>query len=653
MSDVLAELSAAGVAVWLDDLSRERLATGNLAALIQRPARRRRDHQPDDLRQGAGRRATPTTSRSATSRCAGSTSRRRSGRSPRYDVRWACDVLRPAYDASDGRRRPGVDRGRPAARPRHRTRRSPRPRRCGGWSTGPTCSSRSRRPRGPAGDHRDPRRGHQRQRHADLLPRPLRRGDGRLPGRAGAGEGGRHDLSEIASVASFFVSRVDTEVDKRLDKIGTRRGQGAARQGGDRQRPARLPALRAGSSPRTAGRRWPAAGAKPQRPLWASTGVKDPAYPTPCTSWSWSPRARSTPCRRRRSTRSPTTAKLQGDTVTRQLRARPRPSLDALAASASTTTTSCRPSRTRAWRSSTTRGRSLLDTVDSAAEGGREVSAAGTASSLDGSADAAARPCAAEAVGRRQGRQRGCSRPGPDAVGPGRRAPRRRSGSAGSTLPVAPGSCSPSSARCGPSWRRRRRPRRARRHGRLVAGARGDHPDRRRRPRRPRHHRPRPGPGRAGRPLDRTVVVVSSKSGATVETDSHRRAYAGASPTPASTPRPAGIRRRHRPGLAAGDDSAANAGYRDVFLADPNVGGRYCALTAFGLVPTGLAGVDVGRAARPGRRGWPRRSAGAEDNPGLALGAALGAAHAAGRDKVVLVDDGTGITGLGATGPSS
>ena len=55
-----------------------------------------------------------------------------------------------------------------------------------------------------------------------------------------------HDLSTIGSVASFFVSRVDTEVDKRLDKIGTDGGAGAARQGRHRQRPAGLPALREG-----------------------------------------------------------------------------------------------------------------------------------------------------------------------------------------------------------------------------------------------------------------------------------------------------------------------------------------------------------------------------------------------------------------------
>ncbi len=54
-----------------------------------------------------------------------------------------------------------------------------------------------------------------------------------------------HDISTIASVASFFVSRVDTEVDKRLNAIGTPRGPGAQGQGGHRQRAARLRAVRA------------------------------------------------------------------------------------------------------------------------------------------------------------------------------------------------------------------------------------------------------------------------------------------------------------------------------------------------------------------------------------------------------------------------
>jgi transaldolase len=79
-------------------------------------------------------------------------------------------------------------------------------------------------------------------------------------------------------VASFFVSRVDTEVDKRLDKLGT--PEATALRGKAAIANARLAFQRyerAFSTPR-----WQAlaaAGARPQRPLWASTGVKDPAYP--------------------------------------------------------------------------------------------------------------------------------------------------------------------------------------------------------------------------------------------------------------------------------------------------------------------------------------------------------------------------------------
>jgi len=85
------------------------------------------------------------------------------------------------------------------------------------------------------------------------------------------------DISTIHSVASFFVSRVDTEVDPRLDKIGTDealalRGQAAVAN-------ARL--AYAAFEEVIAGERWRTlaeAGANPQRPLWASTGVKNPDY---------------------------------------------------------------------------------------------------------------------------------------------------------------------------------------------------------------------------------------------------------------------------------------------------------------------------------------------------------------------------------------
>jgi transaldolase len=87
-----------------------------------------------------------------------------------------------------------------------------------------------------------------------------------------------HDLATIASVASFFVSRVDTEVDRRLDKIGT--PEAKALRGKAAIANARLAYEL--YEERFATPRWEAlrqAGARPQRPLWASTSTKDPAYP--------------------------------------------------------------------------------------------------------------------------------------------------------------------------------------------------------------------------------------------------------------------------------------------------------------------------------------------------------------------------------------
>jgi transaldolase len=86
-----------------------------------------------------------------------------------------------------------------------------------------------------------------------------------------------HDLTNLASVASFFVSRVDTEVDKRLEKIGSA-------EAGDLRGKAAIANARLAFERYEkvfSGERWEAlaaAGAKPQRPLWASTGVKDPSY---------------------------------------------------------------------------------------------------------------------------------------------------------------------------------------------------------------------------------------------------------------------------------------------------------------------------------------------------------------------------------------
>jgi transaldolase len=86
------------------------------------------------------------------------------------------------------------------------------------------------------------------------------------------------DLASVHSVASFFVSRVDTEVDRRLEGIGT--GDALALRGRAAVAQAKL-AYRLFRG-RFAGDRWErlaARGARPQRPLWASTSTKDPAYP--------------------------------------------------------------------------------------------------------------------------------------------------------------------------------------------------------------------------------------------------------------------------------------------------------------------------------------------------------------------------------------
>jgi glucose-6-phosphate isomerase len=143
--------------------------------------------------------------------------------------------------------------------------------------------------------------------------------------------------------------------------------------------------------------------------------------------------------------------------------------------------------------------------------------------------------------------------------------------------------------------------------------------------------------------LDRTVLVVSSKSGGTVETDSQRRAFETAF-------RDAGIDPARRivvvtdPGSPL-EKTAADAGYRAVFNADPHVGGRYSALTAFGLVPSGLAGADIGGLLDQAAEVADLLSADDEGNPGLILGAALGGTEPL-RDKIVFCDEGSGIVGF-------
>jgi glucose-6-phosphate isomerase len=143
--------------------------------------------------------------------------------------------------------------------------------------------------------------------------------------------------------------------------------------------------------------------------------------------------------------------------------------------------------------------------------------------------------------------------------------------------------------------------------------------------------------------LDRTVLVVSSKSGSTIETDSAKRAFEAAF-------RDLGIDPAERivvvtdPGSPL-DQSARADGYR-VFNADPNVGGRYSALTAFGLVPSGLAGVDLGELLDEADATLLEVAIDSPSNPSLVLAAAIAGGGDARRDKLGLITDGTHIVGL-------
>ncbi|KRE52786.1 glucose-6-phosphate isomerase [Phycicoccus sp. Soil748] len=142
--------------------------------------------------------------------------------------------------------------------------------------------------------------------------------------------------------------------------------------------------------------------------------------------------------------------------------------------------------------------------------------------------------------------------------------------------------------------------------------------------------------------LERTVVVVSSKSGSTVETDSQRRAFRAAFEDKGIDPTTR-IVVVTDPGSPLDKESRAG-GYR-VINADPNVGGRYSALTAFGLVPSGLAGADIEALLDDAEAVADVLSADDDGNPGLRLGAAMAGTSPL-RDKLVLVDDGSGIVGF-------
>ncbi|HET6550222.1 MAG TPA: hypothetical protein VFG79_17300, partial [Solirubrobacter sp.] len=131
--------------------------------------------------------------------------------------------------------------------------------------------------------------------------------------------------------------------------------------------------------------------------------------------------------------------------------------------------------------------------------------------------------------------------------------------------------------------------------------------------------------------LDKSLMIVSSKSGGTIEPLSmfkafHAREAAGAHFAAVTDP---------GSGL---EDLAGRNQFRRVFHGDPDIGGRYSALSAFGLVPAAVAGVDVA-AVLESAIGAAAECRGEQGNAGLWLGCALGELALQGRDKLTFVAD--------------
>ncbi|MEV5574244.1 transaldolase [Spirillospora sp. NPDC052269] len=277
MSDTLKRLSEQGVSIWLDDISRERLRTGNLEQLVKE-------------KSVVGVTSNPTIFAKALSKgdaydaqvrdlaVRGVDVEEASRAITTYDIRWAADVLRPVFDRSegvDGRVSIEVD-----PRLARETVKTIAEARALWWMVDrPNLfikipATKEGLPAITAaladGISVNVTLIFSLERYGEVI-------DAYFTGLEQARANG-HDIRGIESVASFFVSRVDTEIDKRLDRIGTDEAKALRSQAGLAN--ARLAYALFEERSRTD--RWAKlrdAGARPQRPLWASTGVKDPNLP--------------------------------------------------------------------------------------------------------------------------------------------------------------------------------------------------------------------------------------------------------------------------------------------------------------------------------------------------------------------------------------
>lgn len=272
----LAELTAAGVSIWLDDISRDRLITGNLAALVRDLSVSGVTSNPTIFAHALSKGTSYDTQVSELALRGVSTEEAMRALTA-YDIRWACDVLRPVYDATglvDGRvsievdPRVAGDTAKTIAEARALWWLVDRPNAyvkipatLAGLPAITQCLSE--------GISINVTLIFSLERYRQVI-------DAFMAGLEQAAAAGR-DLPTITSVASFFVSRIDTEVDRRLDKLGTpAAAELRGKAGIANARLAYEVYEEMVATPRWEALR--AKGAQPQRPLWASTSTKDPAY---------------------------------------------------------------------------------------------------------------------------------------------------------------------------------------------------------------------------------------------------------------------------------------------------------------------------------------------------------------------------------------
>jgi hypothetical protein len=136
--------------------------------------------------------------------------------------------------------------------------------------------------------------------------------------------------------------------------------------------------------------------------------------------------------------------------------------------------------------------------------------------------------------------------------------------------------------------------------------------------------------------LGQTLFLASSKSGSTLETRSQLEYF-----WEQTGGRGAQFAAITDPGSEL-DDLAHERGFRAVFAGEPEIGGRYSALSMFGIVPAALMGVDVDRFLQTAAE-MVIACHEEEDNPGLELGLELGEGWKAGRDKVCVDESATGF----------